>query len=567
MDTSNIDLDDIQISGRMWDFVRSNMNSLISVAVELITNADDAHRKTGREHGDIWLIGHENITLPYDFTQGVLNVFEVRDNAIGLSAEDVEKCVLKVGDYTSERYCRGFFSQGLKDISAMGHVIFSTIHNGKFSQAIITMNRKVSMIASDIPVTDELRNLHNIAENGSKVEVVLKSRVKFPGIQFVTDLSNHYALRNINLDPNRTIHFEYYLVDQLVHQTTIDYTKPATKQKIVDMEFTIPEYNTSAKFKLYELEYMASVPLNSYNASYGIQIISEGVVHELSSLSRSLEGSPNMRRIYGTLECDHINQLMYDWQDNIVNNVPDNMNDIPIVDHTRSGRLRRDHPFTSKLLSIPIQRLELILLTMDKQDYDNGVVRASSALQEYLKNMLDHTYVKTDVGDGDWIKTDDVRRSKLVKLQQRKSAAGQVTEDETSVFSLTNIEEALDGQGDVTAKDPSLDIIFRELDDKRYTLYSYGQNYTLVIDKNDPIIDAYFQKDENGEITGELTSTKSKITMATIMDDVFSKYMTKLQYEQEGREGDIELLEAFEDSIDRNKKDIIGDLTNIFVNN
>ena len=113
--------DFIKFNERAYKFIRgSAVSQIIDALIELITNSDDAYDKGKIKNKDI------HIHLNY---RGQLIV---TDQAIGLTSDQMRKCFLQVGNFTSTNDNRGFFSRGAKDISALGDIYFESIKDNKY---------------------------------------------------------------------------------------------------------------------------------------------------------------------------------------------------------------------------------------------------------------------------------------------------------------------------------------------------------------------------------------------------------------------------------------------------
>ena len=115
----------IKINERAYKFIRgSAINSIIDIFVELITNCDDAYDKGN--------IKDKIIDVELDYN----GVLIITDQAIGLYGDEMERCFLQVGNFTSVENNRRFFSRGAKDICALGDIKFESIKNHKINKSL-----------------------------------------------------------------------------------------------------------------------------------------------------------------------------------------------------------------------------------------------------------------------------------------------------------------------------------------------------------------------------------------------------------------------------------------------
>ncbi len=109
--------------------------------VELLTNADDsygrlyAQNKRSEDGGDILIECHEQ-------RKSQPSILVVRDKAEGMSSDDMQRCLLTIGKYSSESGSRGYMGRGAKDCTALGDVTFSSIKDERYYQCRLTRDLK-----------------------------------------------------------------------------------------------------------------------------------------------------------------------------------------------------------------------------------------------------------------------------------------------------------------------------------------------------------------------------------------------------------------------------------------
>ncbi len=104
---------------------------IVRALVELITNADDAY---GQADGDV--------VVEITRNEGEPVAVSVRDNAKGLTLEELENCFSVLGGVTSGFAqgddVRGLFGRGAKDTAAFGRTVFESIKDGHYGQFELT---------------------------------------------------------------------------------------------------------------------------------------------------------------------------------------------------------------------------------------------------------------------------------------------------------------------------------------------------------------------------------------------------------------------------------------------
>ena len=148
----------LQADKRYIQHVRDHaMRDVYDALVELITNADDSYnrlfeqKRRNRDGGDI-LIEH------LEQRKGAASCLVVRDKAEGMDASDMERCLLRLGTYSSKSGNRGYMGRGAKDCSALGDVVFESIKDGRYFRCKITQSLKFVLEENGSRATDAQRH-------------------------------------------------------------------------------------------------------------------------------------------------------------------------------------------------------------------------------------------------------------------------------------------------------------------------------------------------------------------------------------------------------------------------
>src|SRR2546428_4519368 len=189
---------DLQADKRYIQHVRSHaIGDVYDALVELITNADDSYdriflkKKRNRDGGDI--------LIEYLEQRKGSSIIIVRDKAEGMNSEDMEKCLLKIGAYSSESGNRGYMGRGAKDCTELGNLTFESIKDDRYYRCRITYDLKFILEEDGSAVTKELRKHLGIEHgNGTSVALELNQEIRLPRFQnLAVDLPWHFALRDI----------------------------------------------------------------------------------------------------------------------------------------------------------------------------------------------------------------------------------------------------------------------------------------------------------------------------------------------------------------------------------
>jgi hypothetical protein len=408
---------EITISQRAYQYIRQfTIKSIEDASVELITNSVDAYNLTPIENRYIWI--------------ELLSDKEIRfiDNALGLSAENLEKCFLQVGNYTADDESRGFFSRGAKDISAIGDIYFDSIHNGLHSQCFIKTDLTGKMTIINEQATAEIRNSLRIYENNNGLSVRINLSKNF----WVNDIEKLYnslclvsQLRDIVSDNSNYVYIQNF---ERNFEKRIEYKYPESTL-ILDMEYTIPDYpEYSARFVVNQTGKPFVQPVKENEMEFGFLIKDRTSVYEVTTVDNKYRWDPYISYIFGHIYCDGIRDLLlkYDKEG------PSENNPFPILDPSRITGINKSHPFIIKLFSIPTVRIDMILRQLNKS-LTNGMISMAdfnSLLEELKKlglqilneNTVNVNYKKTY--DGELAEAINDQRGKYVTYESSYQMVG-----------------------------------------------------------------------------------------------------------------------------------------------
>ena len=367
--------DFIKFNERAYKFIRgSAVSQIIDALVELITNSDDAYDKGKIKNKDI------HIHLNY---RGQLIV---TDQAIGLTSDQMKKCFLQVGNFTSINDNRGFFSRGAKDISALGDIYFESIKDNKYSKLLLDKNANGELLISDQNVDNKLRDNLKIVKNGLRVMINLNDGVQIPNPKVLLEIyCRHISLRNIlnNKNCKCTITFEDSPEFEFNYkQFKFNYSFPNT-EVLLYLSYNLPSYpDADVFFQLSKSENQLFDDNNMKYCDWGILITSNKVIHDISCLNEQFKFNPYMKSLSGMIHSTYINKLLRDYDKNGASK----LNPFPILDPSRVGGLNYDHPFMKELIKIPKDRLDLVLQELEVTD-DNEYVFFNNEIMDIINKL------------------------------------------------------------------------------------------------------------------------------------------------------------------------------------
>lgn len=317
---------------------------VIRALVELITNADDSYISLEDEN-----IQHKGIIEILYGKEGYCGLFAVRDNAEGMSIEDVKNSFKKYGAATSGmksgKRVRGYFGQGAKDaLASMVDGKICTFKDGWFTECRLFIENGNPMyeISDPIRPTPEMRGIHKIDSNGTvayfKVDPQKTGRV--PKLNTIhKELANNYLLRKIMTNPQR----EVLLVDEETGKTRrLRYQMPDGKEILID-DFIVP-YNSYEDFPIHISIWRAEKELTQTgdNRDGGLLLVDdEDTVLGISLFKYNNE--PFAVRFFGEVRVGRFRELL--------------KREETVLSEERDGLVAR-HPFTQRLIPEIEKRLE-----------------------------------------------------------------------------------------------------------------------------------------------------------------------------------------------------------------
>lgn len=332
---------------------QSSIRDLYDALVEFITNSDDSYGKMSSREGVILI----------EVDRGWRgSIVKVKDRAQGLSLEEMQQKLRKVGDRTSSRGDRGFMARGAKDCAVLGKLTFESIKDDKYHKCEITPDLKFIPYQPSRSVRDSDRKTLGIPRgNGTVVTLETKDGVRVPQYDsLVSQLHQYYALRDICSKESSTKVLFRKLAKDAQSQALI-YSPPAA-DKVVDEKYQIEGYpDATARLQLFR----TSEPMdNSGDKRFrpaGILVKGERGVHELSFVTPEFEHDTYALRYYGKITCPFIDVLCESFDSGRERGTYDERNPSLLIDPARQAGLRRDHPFTAALFAVPTEKLRALI--------------------------------------------------------------------------------------------------------------------------------------------------------------------------------------------------------------
>jgi hypothetical protein len=288
--------------------------------VELVTNSDDSYKRLESEKKSC--TGEIEIYVERE-KGGKVKEFYVKDFAEGIPKENLEK-VIAFGEETSGfikgKSVRGLFGRGLKQaiIALEGEAEIFTRKDGEISKAKIWWDPKQKKALYEIfennnykPPLPEVEKFMRQKRNGTLILIKVKTKdqkYKIPEYErFKTQISNHYALRDINASEKRNI--KLIFIDRgkknLKAESKIEFHEPEGELKFNNI-IKIPRYGDEIQLRIKE----AAQPLTTKSPRYdpfckaGILIKTKGAI--LDNQLFRFENDPVAYYFVGEAYCEGI---------------------------------------------------------------------------------------------------------------------------------------------------------------------------------------------------------------------------------------------------------------------
>lgn len=494
----------LSIDPRAYKFIRAQaMKTIADGLVEIITNCVDAYRKSTHEHYYVDVISE------WDSVDHVQKI-TVKDYALGMDADRMQKCFLQVGAFTNEVGSRGFFSRGAKDICALGNVQFHSIKNNHYSKVILTNEARGAVEIVNVPVTPDVISTMGVPWNVNATVVMIDIDHQYASItqhKFLTDMVSHFALRDIFSSSHITVNYCVLENGSQKHFQRLQWVEPQGTQ-ILDSEFKVEGYKgIVAKLKLFKSE----KPLLRDIKQCGFLVRSSESVFCHTWLDMEIWADPMIEYVYGYVQCDYIKDLMYAFDDNGANPA----NPFLILDHSRGG-LIDSHPFTKALFKYPILKVKEVLADLDESgDCKRLTMDDLTELLDQFDAFKKEQDVPVPIAPAPQKGWRDVRALKLFEhIQDMQEMVVSETQDLTPFVGVTR------------QKVSSFNLVFRSLDKrikKRYEIKDSASAIELVINMTNPIFAEHYA---NVNEIGDIKSVHGLVMLCEIFIDSFSRLLT-----------------------------------------
>jgi len=431
----------LSIDIRYWEQNAANaIRDIYDALVELVTNPDDRYSILKRKRG--------KIEIEVERKRGVeASIVRIRDFADGMTREDMERKLLRVGTSVSGieegESVRGAMSRGAKDVAILGKVVFESFaKDGNFHYCEIN-KFAVCQLFSDIDKNIELHRVRTkiLEGTGTLVTLYIDREHIIPQHEVLErDLSRLVPLRDIISEREITL----YDINKK-RQTLLTLPILEGKDRLKET-FKIPEY-PGAEAKLIIKRSKDKIVSSSHRFRLnGIIVKSKHAIHESTYFSPELDDDPYAQWYFGRLTCEYLDDLWNAYEDTRKKRLPvDPKNPSWIYDPNRKTGLRREHPFVKSLFQEVLKRLRPLVEQERKQaeskvkkiENHNTRKRLDSLQKLAAKFMSENIETDDESRDGEDLK-DSKFRNKGYSFSPKYS---QVIVGESQRFYLTIKQE------------------------------------------------------------------------------------------------------------------------------
>lgn len=367
-----------------------SIKSIVDAVVELVTNSDDSFVR------DMENLGANpqkpTITIyAYRKVGGRCVEMAVSDNAAGMSKNTLMEAITYSGEtsgFKAGASVRGFFGRGLKEaIIALGEGKIITKNNGVVSAVRIWAEDKVYY--DEAPVTTDELSKFGLDKSDGTVVVISKisSDLKIPAYPtFEEQLKKHFALREINSNPNRNVALNFTSETKkapVLSASPIQF-EPQEAKVVFDEEIAV---GTGTRLLLKESYSQLDSPKNNPFALAGVLIKTEGAILENSLLGHEREDAATY--FFGELDVPEIakhlrdgkellspNRVGLDWRDTFLDELAKAVDAVLVENISRKRRELEKAAPTTKLTNpekVMIHDLCKLLSEMAKSELEEFI--------------------------------------------------------------------------------------------------------------------------------------------------------------------------------------------------
>lgn len=357
----------IIIDDRYADMIRGHsIRDIYDALVEIITNCDDSYHnlfaegKRVKDGGDILIeIQRRRGDQP--------SLVFVRDRAEGMTLQDMQEKLGRMGARTSGEGARGSMGRGLKDCTALGNIRVDSIVNGRHYACELFRRHhgtRIRDLENGAKVDQALREKIGVGKkNGTVVTLQYVSSKRLPLIENIQrDLPLHYALRDIVAsDDSRIIVRKEGEAKRERKQERLIFS-PIPGDVVLNEEgILVPGYPEATFSIVIRKSPEMLKDKEPRMRQSGILIKDVRAIHQCTLFKCETEDDL-AKHYHGRLECAYISSLLKDFDERRKRDMElVSTNPFALVDPNRQGGLSEEHPFTKALFGEARKRLKALI--------------------------------------------------------------------------------------------------------------------------------------------------------------------------------------------------------------
>ena len=368
----------LEYTTRYGHFVAEKaIQDLYDALIELVTNCDDSYNNLGDAQGAIVIeVEHRHVG----------SKLCIRDKAQGMTNDEMEQKIKKVGDRTSGDQARGFMGRGLKDCHVLGNITVESIKDDCYYKCKITKHSEYCSFPRSRATKKRRRELDLLEGNGTLVTIELDSNTRMPRHEQLTErIPKLFSLEDILNEKNGRPVLLKNINARGVSPERLVAIKPPSEQVYFE-EIKIPDYpEARCVLEIYKANVRLEQGLPRKFSRKGILIKGKKGIHERTFFSNDIETNQFSDFYYGKLTCEYIDQLCKDY-DIRIDRQEEHPSSNPrfLLDSDRHFGLRRDHPFTIEIEKI----VEDVMRELIRKDEDEARKKQGEIENAKTKKMF-----------------------------------------------------------------------------------------------------------------------------------------------------------------------------------
>ncbi|MGB9687078.1 MAG: ATP-binding protein [Rectinema subterraneum] len=424
---------DLPIDPRIIEqLAKATIKNLIDGIVELVTNSDDSYRRLA----DKGLSRNGRISIYVCREKGgICRRLMVEDFAEGMSKEELRKAIIfgaEVSGITEGRSVRGLFGRGLKEtIIALGEGQITSRKNGRVTKTRLWLDKGKKRPLYD----DEMLDKAEITAepDGTRVDIcVTNEKIKLPEFEtFKSQLSNHFALRDINNSVQREVILTFEdLKRQLKTIEPIKFVYPRG-ELVAEKDINLQGFGDRVKLKILESRQELTPPRNNPYGLAGILIKTRSAI--LDNQLFKFDNDPAAHYFFGEAICE-------DLEDRL------RKGETELIDLNRGG-LEWRHDYCQALAQAIEEVLEPLVIKKKKEIEKKPEKEVGEPTKKMIKKLcsLLNELAKQELLDGPEVPTDPEPDITILTI---KPEVANLQKDIQRTFSIYAPCQIIESEGD-----------------------------------------------------------------------------------------------------------------------